>query len=63
MPPTESSAKAEEEKPQIGSRDKSVGWYVPTLDSITPKQRDLLENYSNIPHDRVILYILQLVDA
>ncbi|KAH8672901.1 hypothetical protein BGZ60DRAFT_405807 [Tricladium varicosporioides] len=62
MPHTESSAKAVEEKPKIGSRDKSVGWYVLSLDSITPKQRDLLENYSKIPYDHVIPSILELRD-
>jgi len=62
MAAIESSATAGEEKPKIGSRDKNVGWYVPTLDSISPTQWDLLENYSKIPHDRVISSILELRD-
>jgi hypothetical protein len=61
MAAIESSATAGEEKPKIGSRDKNVGWYVPALDSISPTQWDLLENYSEIPHDRVISSILELV--
>ncbi|KAH8697260.1 hypothetical protein BGW36DRAFT_427226 [Talaromyces proteolyticus] len=50
------------EKPKIGSRDKSVGWYIPTLDNLSPTQWDLLENYGKIPHDRVIPSILELRD-
>jgi len=47
--------------PKIGSRDTSVGWYIPTLEKITFRQRDLLEGYSKIPHDLVIPNILKLV--
>ena len=46
---------------KIGSRDKSVGWYTPTLENITEAQRDLLENYSHIAPDRVIPHILEVV--
>jgi len=47
---------------KIGSRDKSVGWYTPTLENITEAQRDLLENYSHIAPDRVIPHILEVRD-
>lgn len=55
VPPTE--------KPphKHGTRDKSVGWYQPTLDSISEAQRDLLENYSHIPPSSVIPHILEIV--
>jgi hypothetical protein len=46
---------------KIGSRDKSVGWYTPTLENLTEPQRDLLENYSHITPDRVIPHILEVV--
>ena len=46
---------------KIGSRDKSVGWYTPTLENITEVQRDLLENYSHVAPDRVIPHILEVV--
>jgi len=45
-----------------GTRDKSAGWYQPTLDSITEAQRDLLENYSHIPPEKVIPHILEIRD-
>ena len=46
---------------KIGSRDKSVGWYQPTLDNITEAQRDLLEKYSHLAPDDVIPHILEIV--
>jgi hypothetical protein len=46
---------------KYGSRDKTVGWYKPTLESINEAQRDLLENYSHIPPERVIPHILEIV--
>lgn len=48
-------------KLEIGSRDKSVGWYMPTLESITDDQRDLLENYSKIAPERVISHLFEIV--
>lgn len=48
---------------RMGSRDKRVGWYAPTLESISDAQRDLLENYSKIPRDRVIPHILEVVSC
>lgn len=47
--------------PGIGTRDKSVGWYTPTLENISEPQRDLFENYSHIAPDRVIPHILEVV--
>ena len=44
-----------------GTRDKSVGWYEPTLESITEAQRDLFENYSHIPPEKVIPHIIEIV--
>jgi hypothetical protein len=58
---TEPWAEAKEEALRMGSRDKRVGWYTPTLDNISDAQRDLLENYSKIAPDCVIPYILQVV--
>lgn len=46
---------------KVGTRDKSVGWYTPTLDNVSDVQRDLLENYSHIKPDRVIPHILEVV--
>ena len=48
---------------KIGSRDKSVGWYQPTLENITEAQRDLLENYSHIHSSAVIPHILEVVSS
>lgn len=46
---------------EIGSRDKSVGWYMPKLESITEAQRDLLENYSRISPGQVIPHLTRIV--
>lgn len=54
-------AEAKEEELRMGSRDKRVGWYAPTLDNVSAVQRDLLEKYSSIPPDRVIPHILEVV--
>jgi hypothetical protein len=56
-------AQATEEELRMGSRDKRVGWYTPTLDNVSAVQRDLLETYSNIPPHRVIPHILAVVCA
>lgn len=48
---------------EIGSRDKSVGWYTPTLDSITDEQQDLLENYSKIAPERVVPQLSEIVSS
>jgi hypothetical protein len=54
-------ADASEANLRMGSRDKRVGWYASTLDTIPDSQRDLLENYSKIEPDRVIPHILEVV--
>jgi hypothetical protein len=46
---------------RIGSRDKNVGWFTSNLETLTPAQRDLFENYSHIPSDHVIPHILEVV--
>jgi hypothetical protein len=46
---------------RIGSRDKNVGWFNPDLSALTEAQRDLFENYSHLPPDRVIPHILEVV--
>lgn len=46
---------------RIGSRDKNVGWFNSNLETLTPAQLDLFENYSCIPPDRVIPHILNIV--
>jgi len=48
---------------RIGSRDKNVGWYNSSLETLTAAQRDLFENYSHIPPDGVIPHILRVVRA
>jgi len=62
MIPTETTTPSTANPPhRHGTRDKSAGWYQPTLDSITEAQRDLLENYSHIPPEKVIPHILEIV--
>ncbi|PMD65783.1 uncharacterized protein K444DRAFT_517640 [Hyaloscypha bicolor E] len=45
---------------RIGSRDKNVGWFTSDLETLTPAQRGLFENYSRIHPDRVIPHILEV---
>jgi hypothetical protein len=52
-----------EKELRMGSRDKRVGWYTPTLENVSDVQRDLLETYSNVQPDRVIPHILEVVRA
>jgi hypothetical protein len=61
MAATENWAEAKEEDLRMGSRDKRVGWYTPTLSNLTDGQRDLLENYSKTSADRVIPHVLEVV--
>ena len=61
MTSTETTTAPPSTPPEIGTRDKSVGWYTPTLENISEAQRDLLENYSHIAPDRVIPHILEVV--
>jgi hypothetical protein len=46
---------------QVGTRDKSVGWYTPTMETVDPAVRDLFENYSHVEPDKVIPFILEMV--
>ena len=43
------------------THSKDVGWYTPTLTEISPAARELLEKYSNLPPERVIPHILEIV--
>ncbi|KAK3324956.1 hypothetical protein B0H66DRAFT_511234 [Apodospora peruviana] len=47
---------------QIGSKDRSVGWYDPPIVSVDDPIRDLLENYSRISTDNVIPRINSMRD-
>lgn len=55
--PTESELRG------IGDRSKDVSWYLQNLtdDNITAPFRQLLEEYSHIPQERVKEHILQVV--
>lgn len=46
---------------QVGTRDKSVGWYTPTMETVDPAVRDLFENYSHVEPEKVIPFILEMV--
>ena len=54
-------ADTQEKELRMGSRDKRVGWYTPTLDTVSTVQRDLLEKYSSVLPHRVISHILEVV--
>jgi SAM-dependent methyltransferase len=45
----------------VGTRDKTVGWYTPQLDTLDDGIRELLEKYSHIEPGRVIPYVLEAV--
>lgn len=47
--------------PQIGSRDKSVGWYDKAFHGVTPDARELLEGYAHVPGPDVDSYVLEMV--
>jgi len=47
---------------QIGSKDKSVGWYDPPITSVVEPVRDLLENYAGYSSEEVIPRIVEMVD-
>lgn len=47
----------------VGSRDKNVRWYKPTLETLSLATRNLLEAYSKIPEDQVIPHIYEVVCA
>lgn len=45
----------------IGSKDKSVGWYDQMFHGIEPAARKLLEEYSHIPPEEVDQYVIAMV--
>ncbi len=45
----------------IGTTDKNVSWWNPTLPDLTRAQRDLFENYSHIAREDVIPHISEIV--
>ena len=46
---------------QIGSKDRSVGWYDPKITTLDEPIRTLLQEYSKIPPDEVIPRIVAVV--
>ncbi|KAI9776897.1 MAG: hypothetical protein M1835_005387, partial [Candelina submexicana] len=47
-----------EKKP--GTRDKDVPWYTDNVEAISDEARELLENYSKIPAEKVNAHILKV---
>jgi hypothetical protein len=47
--------------PQIGSKDKSVGWYYKSFPEVTLDARELLEGYAHILGAEVEKYVLKIV--
>jgi hypothetical protein len=48
--------------PSVGSRDKTVAWYHPTLGNLPPQTRDLLKTYSQIPESEMETHIYKIVN-
>lgn len=48
---------------QIGTKDRSVGWYDPPLDTVDEAIQALLQEYSGIPADEVIPRIIAVVSS
>lgn len=48
-------------QPNVGSKDKTVGWYDQTFHGIEPAARKLLEEYSHIPPEEVDQYVIAMV--
>lgn len=48
-------------QPNVGSKDKSVGWYDQTFHGIEPAARELLEKYSHIAAEDVDQYVITMV--
>lgn len=47
---------------KIGSRDKNVPWYIPSLDEkLIPSTRELFESYSKIPANEVENHVYKIV--
>ncbi|KAI7785300.1 methyltransferase domain-containing protein [Diaporthe eres] len=49
-------------QPNVGSKDKSVGWYDQTFHGIEPAARALLEEYSHITPEEVDQYVIAMRD-
>jgi hypothetical protein len=47
----------------VGSKDKNVGWFAKTSPELQPAARQLLEQYSRIPADKVIEHVLTIVSS
>lgn len=45
----------------VGSKNKNVGWFAKAIPELQSAARDLLENYSGIPKDKVIEHVLDIV--
>ena len=43
--------------------NKDVEWFIPNVQGIGQPARELLENYSKIPPERVIPHVLEIVSA
>lgn len=48
-------------RPNVGTKDKTVGWYDQTFHGIEPAARELLEKYSHIPPEEVDQYVIAMV--
>ncbi|KAH6645005.1 hypothetical protein BKA67DRAFT_696761 [Truncatella angustata] len=46
----------------VGSKNKNVGWFAKTEPVIQPAARDLLENYSGIPAEKIVEHVLAIRD-
>lgn len=58
---TPSNSDHPEIAPQIGSKDKNVGWYDKTFHGVREDARELLEVYAHVPGDKVDSYVLEAV--
>lgn len=47
--------------PAIGTRDKSVAWYHPTLKNLPQETKELLKTYSEIPEEEIEAHIHSVV--
>lgn len=49
--------------PAVGSRDKSVAWYQPTLSTLPDETKELLKTYSRIPEGEIEAHIYRVVSG
>ncbi|KAK6008067.1 hypothetical protein QM012_004881 [Aureobasidium pullulans] len=45
---------------EVGTRDKTVGWYQAELEDVNPQARSVLETYCKIPSDEVVPHVLRI---